>query len=328
MLNEKTIRLGIDCASHAIPYSLLRKLTVEKDSLILERILNTKCIRNINKNRIFNNIDQTTNYIEFKNDFNEFSVFNMCYLNDMLGKALFAVAIGVTPKFDVLDKDGENYFNIFFEPIDYMGKQNVNFYVPRIDGNTGGPHWFPSSEELIAYSKIFYKYFVIKKGILDRFNYELKRVRDIVQGGGMLYGCVIRGTDYIIKKPKGHPIQPETDIILQELKSVVNPNDYIYLATDEEKTVNLFKNNFPHHIICSPSQYYDGIYSNHNINIAEYTFNRDNDKFLRGFEYFERIYILSKCDAYIGGMSGACRMARIMNGGKYKFEKIFDLGLY
>lgn len=319
----------LDIVSKILPIKYMRRLIIKHDSIIIERILVRKYIKIIvKKTNPFEEIERNGRYIDFDYNYNDFSVFNMCYISDMLGKALFAVAMGCYPKFSVLDKDGENYFNTFFnQPCDYSSLELFKINISKIQKNTGNPHWNMNIKEEKAYSIIYKKFFVLKDDIEKNYQDEFELVKKSVKDGKLI-GCVIRGTDYVLKKPKGHPIQPEIDDIINELSKVVGKEDYIYLATDEKKTFNLIQNKFPKQVLASDSEYYDGIYSSNNINIAEYKFDRENDKYLRGFEYFRRVYCLSKCDSYVGGESGASRVSRIINNQRYEFCKIMWLGVY
>ena len=323
----KIFRSIMQGLSYLLPVRLLRYLIIKCDSLILERILMIKYIRKISSaDDPFNEIDECGVYYKFEGDFNEFSVFNMCYLADMLGKALFAVAMGIKPKFCVLDKEGENYFDTFFENTILENDEVVSYKLSTIDGNTGSPHWYATDIENKAYSLLYKKFFRLKNGIKEQLLNEYHNVKKLT--GGVLYGCVIRGTDYIIKKPLGHPVQPKIEDLVEKLHDVMKDSDILYLATEEEKIFNLISDEFPGQVVASQSKYYDSIYSSENKNISEFSFERPNDKYLRGVEYFERVFVLSKCDAYIGGMSGASRMAIIMNGGSYDSIILFNLGLY
>ena len=329
MLKIITINCILDFLSRILSVSFLRKQVINRDSLIAERALTRKFIRILSKSKNpFEEIERKKMYIEFNDNFNKFTVFNMCYISDMLGKALFAVAMGCFPCFSVLDEDGDNYFNIYFEPIcDYKMLKQCKIDVPLIQKNTGNPHWHMNKKEEYVFALIYERFFVINHAIETNYLEEYEKIRNKINDGKLI-GCVIRGTDYVIKKPSGHPIQPQIDTIVNELKKIVRKKDYIYLATEEKKILERIENIFPNQVISSDSEYYDDIYRADNINIAEFKFDRENDKFLRGFEYFRRVFCISKCDCYVGGESGAFRVARIMNKQKYEVCRIIWLGEY
>jgi hypothetical protein len=61
---------------------------------------------------------------------------------------------------------------------------------------------------------------------------------------------------------------------------------------------------------------------------GKFTQTEENEIYNRGIEYLSSIYLLSRCDALIGGNCGGSISALLMNGGKYEFTEIFNLGLY
>lgn len=128
----------LEFLSRILHIKYLRKIIIDRDSVIIERVLIHKYIRVLYKNKNpFKGIEKNSKYIEFIKNYNKFTVFNMCYISDMLGKALFAVAMGCIPKFSVLDEEGENYFNTFFKPItDYTDLLLCDIDIPRIQYNT------------------------------------------------------------------------------------------------------------------------------------------------------------------------------------------------
>lgn len=295
---------SIELLSRIMTVKFIRNMILNNDSVIFERVLLKKYVRILNRKEYpFTEIEANKKYIEFNGNYNSFKVFNMCYISDMLGKAMFAVAMGCYPKFSVLDEAGENYYNTYFKNVvDYSKLNKNNISIPKIQRNTGNPHWDMKKKEIHAYSLIYNRFFVLQDKIDENYKMELEHIKSKVkQNTGKIIGCVVRGTDYVLKKPSGHPIQPQLDEVINELKKITNTNDYIYLATEEKKISEELKKEFPNQIIESKSEYYDGIYNSNNINIAEYKFDRENDKFLRGFEYFRRVYCMSQCDCYVGG---------------------------
>lgn len=315
--------------SYFFGVSLLRILVAKTDSLFLQRMLITKYIRVLSKRKApFEEIECNKQAMIFEDNFNKFNVFNMCYVSDVLGKTLYAVSMGCYPIFQILDFEGENYYNTFFEPLNTSGFTVKNTDLKKTKYNSGNPHFFMTPKECRVYHLLYNKFFIIRKEIKLQFEQEYQRVRRQCGIKGNLIGCVVRGTDYLLKEPSGHPIQPDIEKLIKKLKEQLTVLDYIYLATEEKKIVEKFEKEFGDKIIISDSCYYDGLYTSENINISEYSFERDNDKFRRGFEYYQRIYILSHCDGYIGGMSGATRIAQIMAGDNWKIKNIINLGVY
>lgn len=69
-------------------------------------------------------------------------------------------------------------------------------------------------------------------------------------------GVLVRGTDYVKIKPAGHPVQPNIDVMLSDVKEVFNEYDAIYLATDEFAVVKKFEETFPGKILTNNRKYF------------------------------------------------------------------------
>lgn len=109
-----------------------------------------------------------------------------------------------------------------------------------------------------------------------------------------------------------------------------NKYDAIYLATEERKTRDLFKKEFPGKILENKRRYYDDIYDKDSSisYIKDVHFERENDNYWSGLEYLSSIILLSRCDALVGGNCGGTLGAIFFNDEKYEFTYVFDLGLY
>ena len=269
-------------------------------------------------------------YISFDRTYNKYSVFNMCYIGDILSRALFAVSLKAVPQFSVLDVDGENYFNQYFYEINHEGREEFigDQKYARCKILLNAPDWNLSLNDRIAYGKIYSYFFKLKSEICDDYEEEYRKIRQKTANGNLI-GVVARGTDYLILKPKGHPIQPNLQVVIDYLKDSFDfSKDYLYVATDEKRLLSEIDAVFGGRVITSESEYYDSLYDSKDPYISHISFERDNDKYLKGFDYFKRVFVLSKCDGMVGGMNGAMRAANIMHGSSYNYEKIFFYGLY
>ena len=161
----------------------------------------------------------------------------------------------------------------------------------------------------------------------DVKNYLEKEYNAVLKGKGTILGIKLRGTDYVQQKPYNHPVQPSSKEIIDYIKTM-SANlkwDYIYLATEEKAIEDEFTLAFPGKILINQRHYYDGDYSNRvlsdeQVNIGG-TFNQD-------LEYLSSIYLLSKCDMLVSGMSGGTEAAMIMKEGDYTHLYIFEKGNY
>lgn len=190
--------------------------------------------------------------------------------------------------------------------------------------NTTTPHWFIGSTERDAYRLLYREFFRLKKRIQAEYDTAYKEVKC----ENKLIGCVVRGTDYLIKKLAGHPKQASLNKVFKILDKMLSNGYLLFLATDEKRYLDLFTARYGNRVMTTDSIYYDDLYGSDNININEFRTERENDKFLQGYEYFRRVYILSKCDGLVSSMSGATRMALIMKEGEYSPKIIFNEGFY
>lgn len=150
-------------------------------------------------------------------------------------------------------------------------------------------------------------------------------------GSQSVLGVLVRGTDYTGTKPKGHPIQPDIEDVIREVRKEFGNGNYdaIYLATEEEQIYHKFNTEFPGMIITNRRVYYDSIYYANGLKlIGKVHFNREYDDYYKGIEYLSSIWILSKCKSLIAGHCGGSRAAVFLNNGLYEYLHIFDLGLY
>lgn len=326
LLNLKVKHKALLLLSMMIPLNVLRKQYSKSQSGLSVKLLCAKAMHIISKGGISKLVDGSK-YICFHEDMFNYKVFNMCYMSNMLGKALFAAALGAVPQFEIKDADGDNYFEQFFEKIQTNGKEicsNSRYDLSK--KNIPGVHWDLSREERRAYQELYHKYFVLKKNIRDEYDIELKRIKELADGSEYT-GIVLRGTDYVLTKPKGHPVQPDVKEIEKILEEEYK-DSYFYVATDEERLLKELSGKFGNRVVTSESRYFDDIYDQKDKRISFLSFDRENDKYLKGYEYYRKLYIMSKLDNVVFGMSGASRMVLIMRKPCFKREKILFNSLY
>ena len=144
-------------------------------------------------------------------------------------------------------------------------------------------------------------------------------------------GVICRGTDYVKLKPRGHPVQPSVEQVIERAKVLLKQYrlDKIYLATEELAIYEKFEKVFPGLVIINQRQWYDGIYNAHDMSyIYQVEFNRENVIYLKGLEYLSSLQLLSRCNALLGGNCGGACAALYMNNMKYEYVELFQLGLY
>lgn len=139
-------------------------------------------------------------------------------------------------------------------------------------------------------------------------------------------GVKCRGTDYLAKKPEGHPVQPDIKTVMEKADEVCERYsiDKIFIATEDELIEQQFLARFKEKCIISDQirRPYDGIHW-----ITEMKSARENDAYLSGLEYLVTILMLARCDCFLSGMnSGAVGVFLFSNG--FTYDYIWDLGRY
>lgn len=140
-------------------------------------------------------------------------------------------------------------------------------------------------------------------------------------------GVYVRGTDYIKLCPSGEYIQPDVKQVKEQVARFIEKyQSPVFLVTEDGNIYDELMNEFDEHIkIVSYDTFiydYDGkdVLSKSNI--------LDKDKKLRGQRYLVKMILLSRCKYLISSITQGSKFSYSLNGGKYKDEYIFDLGLY
>lgn len=178
----------------------------------------------------------------------------------------------------------------------------------------------------------------------------------LVPKGKKVLGVSVR-EGYINGKPLGHPIQPSIKELIFDTHKYFNElkYDYIFLSVENEKVVDLFKEEFGNRLLVvnrprvssnfkisntrsvEQDMYYRKRIKNCiepdkltdlNLYLDTISFERKDDKLLKGLEYISEMYILSKSNSLICGITSGTISAIILNQNKYEFLKAYDLGVY
>lgn len=167
-------------------------------------------------------------------------------------------------------------------------------------------------------------YMPIKQELINEANFKFKYLFHRTQN---VLGILIRGTDYIAKKPFGHPIQPNPEMVFEDIIKMNKKNKYDwYFLTTEDDLIRLkFIKKFGNKL-----KYYK---SKININ---YDYNKKqflayNTKIIGNISFFKiyviNIIILSKCLDLITSRTGGSIVALILTKG-FRNIKVYYLGWY
>jgi len=259
----------------------------------------------------------------------EYGYFNFTFLDNMLSSIVDVINRGYIPVVR-LDgrKEGWTNWDTFFEQPFQISSDCKQEEYPFKTGLLMATFSTPlDSKKLRLWQKIYSDFAILNKPTQQ---YVDKEYQELIAGKKVM-GVLCRGTDYVKKKPFGHPVQPEVEDVIELVKQKMQELglDYIYLATEEYRIVKQFEAAFPDKIIVNKRTYYDEIfYQNNCTDIYQVNFERENDIYLKGLEYLASIWLLSRCDALVAGNCGGSTSAIYLNNGKYRFWHLFDLGLY
>ncbi|WP_216697686.1 O-fucosyltransferase family protein [Anaerostipes faecalis] len=264
----------------------------------------------------------------------DYPLFQMSFMNNMLVNIIYCLSNGYLPYVDFKNNEGVNLWEQFLkqpygcelldgEETITCDTEKANIIIPMR----------PSPDSIELFHKLYEKFIVFNEKTSQYIENEYRTILD--DGKKRTIGVLCRGTDYTANKPKGHQVQPEIkDVIsLVEIKMQEFKCDYIYLATEEKKIVDEFESKFPGKILVNKREYYDQFYNlknenGDNVRISWVHHDRENDNYLKSLEYLSSIVLLSRCQCLIGGCCGGTQFASYMNGNKYEYCHLFDLGIY
>jgi hypothetical protein len=168
------------------------------------------------------------------------------------------------------------------------------------------------------------QYMPIKNEVIKESNYIINR---IFKKSRNLLGVLLRGTDYVAKKPQLHPIPPKTKDVIKDVKLLDNKNkyDWIFLATEDNLIREEFLKAIGIKVKCLLNKnkiYYD--YSKKELFALNVDFKR-NIEFNK--IYLLNIIILSKCLDFLGARTSGTIGVFILTKG-FRHYKVYNLGIY
>lgn len=180
-----------------------------------------------------------------------------------------------------------------------------------------------NKERLLSTSKLFKKYIRPNSPIQDFLDTEHNRIIGTQQ---RVLGVLCRGTDYTLKKPKYHPIQPDPkDMIVKaaEVMEKFNCNK-IFLATEDQTAYELFKEHFGDNLLTNDYKKF----TTKDLDEVKYISQIENNQQQQQMGYLSSINILSKCCCFIGGRTGGTIGVYLMKEGTFEYDYIWDIGCY
>lgn len=225
-----------------------------------------------------------------------------------------------------------NHWEYFFnQPFNYKlekvlkNAKTIKYYNCKREHSTPQYHDFYSKKIAIDFWHNFVKtYIPIKNEIIKELNNIMKT---LFKSSNNILGILTRGTDYLAKKPKKHPIPPSSKRIINDIKKMDKINSYkwIFLVTEDDIIRKKISNEFKEKIkyikpkIEIDYNYKRKKYLAFNKNIKG---NLDNLKI-----YLINVLILSKCIDIITARTNGAIGAFIFTEG-FRNTKVYYLGEY
>ena len=198
--------------------------------------------------------------------------------------------------------------------------------VPNDKYLMGNTEFYDNPVRLKYFQDIFKRYIRFSR----ETEMKLQEMRDSVMPQDVkILGVLCRGTDYLLKKPKNHPVQPEPQVVIKDAEAIMKKYgcDYVFLATEDQDILDMFKSHFG-----TKLKYIKQNRVTHeqmkNVNrLMSISSKSNRDKYLMGVEYLSATYILSKCHCFIGGRCGGTKGVLLMND-NFEYKFIYNLGFY
>lgn len=262
-----------------------------------------------------------------------YAFFNICFLNDVIGSIMYALYKGYLPSVQLKSREeGENLWEwYFYQPFEQPETAEV-IVCDRASSNCRpkvrtGFGTEDSDPEFKLWSFLYKKFVVFNDSVSSYIQQEVEAAG--IQDNSL--GLLIRGTDYTGTKPKGHPIQPEIQELIEKAAEYHEQNHYsaIYVATEEKRLFDAIADAFGREIVReNQRKYFDEQYYQRNLNyIGHVRFDRERDNFWKGLEYLSSLVILSRCTDLIAGNCGGTEFAVLFTNG-YRNKYIFNKGVY
>lgn len=226
----------------------------------------------------------------------------------------------------------QNYWELFFKQpfgytLEFVLKNEKNIIYVQCQDCNPRPDFFSmlfNEPKRRFWHDFSNNYMPIKNYLINLSN---KIIQRLFNKSKNILGVLTRGTDYISKKPKGHPIQPNIIDVINDVKKLDKQYnyDYIFFSTEDD----LIRDKFTIIFKSKVKQIKQKFNINYDYNKKNYLNNNEN---IKGNTEYSKIYllniiILSKClDIIASRCSGTAGIFVLTNG--FRNMKIYDLGVY
>lgn len=215
----------------------------------------------------------------------------------------------------------ENYFEQPFNlSLDELDTNVTRIYHKDCWGPALTMDLFTNEYAWTYYRKLFSKYIRIKPELLKHFSDEKERILN----KGKYLGILARGTDYNMEKTKWHPIQPNVEELLNKTRELFQHYniDGIFLATEDAGIFNQYITEFGDKVKYIEQKRYSSSISDYICLTDIYKSNQHK----QNLAYLTSLYILSKCDYFIGGINGGTFGAMLLSDG-FEYTYFWNKGV-
>lgn len=161
---------------------------------------------------------------------------------------------------------------------------------------------------------------------VKQYIHDIARKRITADGINGMVGVLVRGTDYTRLRPAGHPVSPSPEQAAEKLDEFFarHGQSRIFLATEDEGIYTFFRQKYGELIYTTDNNIIRG-YSGKDY-IASAIDAKDRYQF--GLDYLVKMICLSECRSLIASRTAGTEFALLLNGGRYQYSHVFDLGTY
>ena len=214
-------------------------------------------------------------------------------------------------------------FNLTLKEVLNKGK-NIQFIDCDMGKITPGFNIYYNNVLMNFWHNLAKIYMPIKEEFIREAN---AKYRYLFKRSNNVLGILLRGTDYTYRKPKGHPIQPSPEMVLEDIKNMDNKYKYkyIFLTTEDD----LLRQKIINKIGIKLKFLKSKININYDYKNKSFLATSKNIKGNMSFvkTYLFNIIILSKCLDVIVSRAGGSLVAFILTKG-FRNIKAYNLGLY
>lgn len=184
---------------------------------------------------------------------------------------------------------------------------------------------FLTNESEISYWRNLVRTYVkVNQDTLKHITYLKKDIKFTSED--KVLGVLVRGTDFINKKPYNHPIPPTPEEALDKVYTVMKAYkcNKVYLATEDQGVFNYFQENLGKSLIFVPQKRYvntgttclNDVYEKENVDLHQL-----------GLDYIATILLLSECDCLVAARTSGAVAALLLSPG-YQYVYFWNKGRY